>query len=92
MLQPDSFNILFAPLVLAPLSLAFWLYGWVTRRPSAFAWASIIQCAITAACILYFLFGTIPQNHTAGLVCGLFGGLLFAWVGMTMYKRSTDSK
>lgn len=92
MLQPDSFNILFAPLVLAPLSLAFWVYGWVCHRPAAFAWASALQCGITAASVFYFVFGTIPENHAAGIFCGLLGGLFFAWLGMTLYKKSLKAK
>lgn len=91
-MSPNDFTILFAPLLFVPAAVALWLLSWVLRRPSLFAWASIIQSAVVTACVFYFVFGTLPHNHTGGIVAGLLGGLAIAFGGRTLYQKSLKSK
>jgi hypothetical protein len=88
LLQLDDLKILFAPLLLTPVSILAWYLSSAFRRPHFFAWASIMQVSITIACLFFYMFGTLQQSHIAGMTAGLLSGLATALAGRKLYQKS----
>lgn len=88
MFNPEDISILLAPLVLIPTSLIAWYIASICKRPAWFAWTSIMHVSISVACTSFYLFGTLQNNRTSGLLAGLFAGLTMAYAGKALYKRA----
>jgi hypothetical protein len=86
--KPEDISIILAPLMLIPASLIAWFIASIFKRPAWFAWSSIMQVSISVACASFYLFGTLPNNRTSGIVAGLFAGLTIAYAGKALYKRA----
>ena len=84
-------QILLAPMMFTGVVLLLWLVAYAVKRPAIFAWGSIIHCAVSAACLFYYLFGVLPDDPVAGMITGLISGLGIAWLGKTLLKNSTET-
>jgi hypothetical protein len=85
-------NILFAPLMLIPVSIAAWFLSSLLKRPDLFAWASILQCAVTVSALMFWLFASLNNSYEMGMGAGLIAGLTTAYVGKTLYRISNTRK
>lgn len=84
-------QILLAPLMFTGVVLLLWLVAYAVKRPVIFAWGSIIHCAVSATCLVYYLFGVLTDDPVTGMITGLFGGLGIAWMGKTLLKNSVET-
>lgn len=94
LLKPETLlansQILLAPMMFTGVVLLLWLVAYAVKRPAIFAWGSIIHCAVSATCLVYYLFGVLPDDPIAGMITGLISGLGIAWLGKTLLKNSTE--
>ncbi|MFA4834658.1 MAG: hypothetical protein WC749_01100 [Dehalococcoidia bacterium] len=86
--KPEDLTIVLAPLMLIPASIIAWYIASIFKRSDLFAWASIMQVSITAACVTFYFFGTLQSSRGSGIAAGLFAGLTIAYAGKALYKRS----
>ena len=84
-------QILLAPMMFTAVVLLLWLVAYAVKRPTIFAWGSIIHCSVSATCLVYYLFGVLTDDPVAGMITGLFAGLGVAWLGKTLLKNSIET-
>jgi uncharacterized membrane protein YjjP (DUF1212 family) len=60
----------------------------IFKRVEWFAWASIFQVSISAACVMFYLFGTLQNDRPTGMTVGLLVGLTIAYAGKLLLNKS----
>ncbi|MDZ5605297.1 hypothetical protein SJI00_21210 [Pseudomonas sp. RP23018S] len=88
MQQPLSFTLVLVPMLLLPAAIAAWYMASIFKRVEWFAWASILQVSVSAACVMFYLFGTLQNDRTMGMAVGLFVGLTIAYAGKILLDKS----
>lgn len=88
MQQPVSITLVFVPLLLLPAAIVAWYMASIFKRIEWFAWASILQVSISAACAMFYLFGTLQNDRMTGMAVGLLVGLTIAYAGKLLLKKS----